>query len=109
MIKDNNIDCYFVFVSPQNNYEVIKTIIPTKKPLFTEKPFGLTFEESKNYYLWGLVGEHRFDVNEIFGDKKVLQIQSQATFKNVLFGILTFGIYSPHTWKIWCGEDVSND
>ena len=55
------------------------------------------------------MGEHRFDVKKICGDKKVLQIQSQATFKNVLFSILTLGIESPHTGKIWCGEDVSND
>ena len=68
-----------------------------------------TFEETKNYYLWGLVGEHRFDVKKICGDKKLLQIQSQGTVSNLIFGILTLGIYAPHTGKIWCGEDVSNN
>ena len=82
------------------------TIHPEQSGKLSTEP---TFEETKNYYLWGLVGEHRFDVKEICGDKKVLQIQSQATFKNVLFSILTLGIESPHTGKIWCGEDVSND
>ena len=70
---------------------------------------GPTFEETKNYYLWGLVGEHRFDVKKICGDKKVLQIQSQGTVSNVIFGILTLGIYSPHTTRIWCDEGVRND
>ena len=55
------------------------------------------------------MGEHRFDVKKICGDKKVLQIQSQGTVSNVIFGILTLGIYSPHTARIWCDEGVKND
>ena len=43
------------------------------------------------------------DSRYICGDKKVLQIQSQGTLINVFFGILTLGIYSPHTGKILCG------
>ena len=81
------------------------TIHPEQSGKLSTEP---TFEESRDYFFWGLVGEHRFDVKEICGDKNVLQIQSQGTFKNVLFGILTLGIYAPHTGKIWCGEDVSN-
>ena len=38
----------------------------------------------KNYY-WGLVGEHRFNVKGICGVKKVVQIQSQQTFKKYIF------------------------
>ena len=82
------------------------TIHPKQSGKLSTEP---TFEESKDYYFWGLVGEHRVDVKGICGDKKVLQIQSQGTVSNVIFGILTLGIYSPHTGKIWCGEDVSND
>ena len=82
------------------------TIHPKQSGKLSTEP---TFEETKNYYLWGLVGEHRFDVKKICGDKKLLQIQSQGTVSNLIFGILTLGIYVPHTGKIWCGEDVSND
>ena len=82
------------------------TIHSKQSAKFTTEP---TFEETKNYYLWGLVGENRFDVKEICEDKEVLQIQSQGTFTNVLLSVLTLGIYVPHTGKIWCGEDVSND
>ena len=82
------------------------TIHPKQSGKLSTEP---TFEETKNYYLWGLVGEHRFDVKKICGDKKVLQIQSQGTVSNVIFGILTLGIYSPHTARIWCDEGVRND
>ena len=66
-----------------------------------------TYEETKNYFLWGLIGKHRFDVKEICGDKEVLQIQAQGTFTNVFLGLLTLGIYAPHTAKIWCDTEVS--
>ena len=82
------------------------TIHPEQSGKLSTEP---TFEESKDYYFWGLVGEHRFDVKGICGDKKVLQIQSQGTVSNVIFGILTLGIYSPHTARIWCDEGVKND
>ena len=82
------------------------TIHSKKSAKLTTEP---TFEETKNYYLWGLVGEHRFDVKEICEDKEVLQIQSQGTFTNVLLITLSLGIYVPHTAKIWCDTEVSNE
>ena len=58
------------------------TIHPEQSGKLSTEP---NFEESKNYYFWGLVGEHRFNVKGICGDKKVVQIQSQQTFKKYIF------------------------
>ena len=57
------------------------TIHPEQSGKLSTEP---TFEESKNYYFWGLVGEHRFNVKGICGDKKVVQIQYQQTVKKYI-------------------------
>ena len=75
------------------------TIHSKQSGKFTTAP---TFQKSNNYYFWGLIGEYRFNVKEICNEKEVLQIQSQATLKNLLFSFITLGIYSPHSIKIWC-------
>lgn len=61
-----------------------------------------THEERKNFFLWGLVGEHRVDVQQVCGQQSVEQMQSQATFVDGLLGAVTLGIYAPHSVKVWC-------
>lgn len=61
-----------------------------------------TYEKSKPYFLWGLVGEHHINVKELCGDKKVSQMQSQDTFLDGFLGFITLGIYLPRTAKVWC-------
>ena len=77
------------------------TIQPDAKPKLSSNP---TYEETKDFYFWGLSGEHTVDVKRVCGDKKVLQMQSQMTVENGLYGALTLGIYAPHSVKVWCGE-----
>ena len=50
MSKDNKIDCFLICVSPNSVFDVLKTIIPTKKPFFTEKPFALNILQSKKIF-----------------------------------------------------------
>lgn len=61
-----------------------------------------TYEDSKNFFLWGLAGEHHVDVNKVCSDKEVAQMQSQATFADMLLTGITLGIYAPHSVKVWC-------
>lgn len=61
-----------------------------------------TYEERKNFYFWGLSGEHRVDVQSICSGKKPVQMQSQQTFTDGFLGVITLGIYSPHSVKVWC-------
>ena len=62
-----------------------------------------SYEDSKPFFLWGLVGEERVDVRKICEDKEVIQMQSQQTFEDGFLGLITLGIFSPHTVKVWCG------
>jgi hypothetical protein len=61
-----------------------------------------TYQESRSFYLWGLVGEQRVNVHEVCNGSPVKQMQSQQTFINGLLGAITLGIYAPHSVKVWC-------
>lgn len=64
-----------------------------------------TYEESLNFYLWGLIGEHHIDVKEICRDKRAIRMQSRFTGSDVLYGVLTAGIYLPRTARVWCEKE----
>ncbi len=61
-----------------------------------------TYEVSKPYFLWGLVGEHHFDIHQICNGKGAEQIQTEFTVLDSALSIITLGIYNPRTAKIWC-------
>ncbi|WP_371189499.1 Bor family protein [Thalassotalea maritima] len=77
------------------------TIQPEQTVKLSTKP---SYQESKHFFLWGLAGEHRVNVTEICGDQKVTQMQSQQTFIDGVLGIVTLGVYAPHSVKVWCQE-----
>jgi hypothetical protein len=60
------------------------------------------FQESKSYFWWGLQGEHDINVAAICKDKGVDQMQSQFTFGDGFKSVITLGIWSPKTAKVWC-------
>jgi hypothetical protein len=60
------------------------------------------YKESKNYFWWGLKGEHDINVAEICKDKGVDQMQSQFTFFDGFKTAITLGIWAPKTAKVWC-------
>ncbi|ATC93099.1 Bor family protein [Pseudoalteromonas tunicata] len=80
------------------------TIQPEKITKLSTQP---TYQDSRPFFLWGLVGEERVDVKQVCGNSRVLQMQSQATFTDALLGGITFGIYAPHTVKVWCDNQAN--
>lgn len=80
------------------------TISPTAQQKLIDSP---TYEESKNYFFWGLVGDHHIDVLKICNGKEPVQMQSQQTFADGVLGVITLGIYAPHTAKVWCPKEAS--
>lgn len=79
------------------------TIQPQQAAKITSKA---SYEDSRPFFLWGLVGEERVDVKKVCVDKSVTQMQSQQTFSDGALSLITLGIYSPHTIKVWCQEQV---
>lgn len=62
-----------------------------------------TYESSKSFFLGGLVGEVDFDITKPCNNKMPIQVQTQSTFVDSLLTIVTVGIYSPRTVRVWCG------
>lgn len=71
---------------------------------FTYRPH---YEESKHFFLWGLIGNHHIDVTKICRARPVKQMQSKYSATDVLFATLTAGLYLPRTAKVWC--ELEND
>ncbi|MAC48048.1 Bor family protein [Oceanospirillum beijerinckii] len=65
------------------------------------------FQQSYDYWWWGLKGKHSINVREVCQGRKVKQMQSVATISNVFVSVITFGIYQPRTARVWC--EVSNN
>ena len=77
------------------------TISPDGRGKLVSEP---SYQDSKPFFFWGLVGERHVDVLEICGGKEPVQMQSQQTFGDGVLGVITLGIYSPHTTKVWCAR-----
>lgn len=63
-----------------------------------------SFQQRYTYWWWGLQGEHDVNVRIVCQDKGVEQIQTVNTVGDTLLQVITMGIYSPRTAKIWCKE-----
>ena len=63
-----------------------------------------SYEVAQSFFFWGLAGEAYIDVSSICGEREVRQMQRQATFTNQLLTLITLGIYSPRTARVWCGN-----
>ena len=75
------------------------TTVPNGSVKRTSTP---KFQERQNYFLWGLIGEKHINVQEVCGAKPATQMQSQHRFVDLLLTLITLGIYSPRTAKVWC-------
>ena len=65
------------------------------------------YEESKHFFLWGLIGDHRVDVKSICTiEQPVIQMQSKFTALDLLYGGVTLGLYLPRTAKVWCKREA---
>jgi hypothetical protein len=75
----------------------------TVNPSGTEKRTSApSFSARKHYFIFGIVGNHRVDAAAACSGRKPVQMQAQSTFVDVLFGVVTFGLYAPRSVKLWC-------
>ena len=94
LILFSTVSCQTVTVSPKGSSHVYST-----------QP---DFERSYNFFLFGIVGDHSVNVQKICKNKSVKQMQTQDTFLNGFLGIITLGIYTPRTARVWC-ENKNSD
>lgn len=58
--------------------------------------------DTKAFFLWGYVGEHHVNAPMICGNRGVVQMQAESAWDDVLFSVLTLGLYFPRTAYVWC-------
>ena len=65
-------------------------------------PLIKPYDDYNDYYLLGFVGHPKLNLNKICGEQKVLAVRRLRTGEDVLIGLVTLGIYTPTTVRIWC-------
>ena len=78
------------------------TITESGESNFQYRP---NYEESKHFFLWGLIGNHHIDVTQICAEKPTIQMQSKFSAMDVLYSAITLGLYLPRTAKVWCERE----
>ena len=61
-----------------------------------------TYEGKSHFIFWGIGQEKNYNPNEICGSRGVSAVDSHTTFVDGLLGGLTWGIYSPESYSIYC-------
>lgn len=103
MIIDDKIDTVVVSVPPQNNFKVLKDIIPHKKPFFTEKPVGINIFEHKK--ILKLVNKYK-NLNMVGFNRRHYSIFHKALEKiDNLGGLIGFNIEGHE--RFWLKKDLT--
>lgn len=55
-------------------------------------------------YLFGLIGKGTVNLAQVCLDQKPLAFQRVKAADDIILSILTIGIYTPSTVRVWCGE-----
>jgi len=76
------------------------TATPNGQPKLASTP---QFEQTQSFFFWGLTPDKQtIDVAQVCAGSGVRQMQTQSTFEDGLFSVVTLGIYSPRTARVWC-------
>lgn len=60
------------------------------------------YETTKHFFLWGFIGEHSVNTRAACREKRVIQMQTKFTPKDVALAAVTLGLYLPRTARVWC-------
>lgn len=63
-----------------------------------------TYVDYMDSYWFGLHGQPSVSVQQVCMDQKPLAIQRVKTGEDIFLTLITLGIYTPSTVKVWCGE-----
>ena len=68
----------------------------------SEFPSKTIMINEENFWFWGLVGNKKYELNDLCLQGRVYEIRIDSTWKQKTYTILTLGIYSPRTISIVC-------
>lgn len=61
-----------------------------------------SYEGTSHFVFWGIGQEKVLDPKEVCREKNVSQVQTSYSFVDGLLSGLTWGIYSPRSYAIYC-------
>lgn len=82
------------------------TITDRGDPSFLYRPH---YEQTKDFFFWGTVGEYRINTQQICGARPVVQMQTKFDPSDFAWTIATLGLYMPRTAKVWCERKVKEE
>jgi uncharacterized lipoprotein YajG len=66
-----------------------------------------TQEKSQAFFLQGIGQQKHTDAASICGGaENIIKVESEETFINILLRLVTFGIYTPRTARVYCKASV---
>jgi hypothetical protein len=63
-----------------------------------------SYEGTSHFVFWGIGQEKFVNPHEVCGDKDVAQIATKTSFLNGFLGAITWGIYSPRDYVVYCED-----
>ena len=61
-----------------------------------------SYEGTSHFVFWGIGQEKDYNPREICGNRGVSSINTHHSFLDGLFGVITWGIYAPESYAIYC-------
>ena len=68
----------------------------------SEFPSKTVITNEANFWLWGLIGEKNYEVNDLCPKGRIYEVRIYNTILQNTFTILSLGIFSPRTVTIVC-------
>ncbi|MFI3241858.1 MAG: Bor family protein [Alphaproteobacteria bacterium] len=61
-----------------------------------------TYEGTNHFVFWGIGQEKKLDPNEVCKERGINSVQTSYSFISGFFNAITYGIYSPRDYAIYC-------
>ena len=61
-----------------------------------------TYEGVSHFVFWGIGQEKDYNPREICGNRGISSIDTHHSFLDGLFNAITFGVYAPESYAIYC-------
>lgn len=82
---------------------LISTGCATQTGILSHTNKDAAYNKSQPFFIGGIGQEQTVDASQICqGAHNVAKVESSLQPKDIVFGLLTFGIYTPHTAKVYC-------
>lgn len=75
---------------------------------FNISHYGTTipaYEGTSHFIFWGLGQTKTVDPNDVCGSRGVAGVETGYSFVDALFANLTWGIYQPREYKVFCNPE----